>query len=75
MLNQSKCVHSSAAEVVGMAMQLMADSQPTAEDRDWLKSYVDTIAKLLFPLQSSRPDVFVGCVYQMQRHYKSIAER
>ena len=70
-----KEVYQSSAEVVGMAVKFMTDNDKTVEARDWKDTYLNNISKMLFGLQSAKPDQFINCVYKMQSHYKLLASR
>ena len=69
MTNESKQVYAPTAEVVGMAMTLIAAS---VNERGWLEEFMDNVAKML---QAAKPDKFINCVWGMQRHHAVIVDR
>ena len=75
MQNSAKEVHQSSAEVVGMAVKYLADTEKTVEGREWRDGYIDNISKMLLGLQGAKPDQFINCVYKMQIHYKPLGDR
>lgn len=75
MLKDYKETYAPAAEVVGMALKHMADTDKSTDAKKWLEVYTDNITKMLFGLHGAKPDQFVTCVHKMQQHYGPISDK
>nr|QOY44576.1 DNA-dependent protein kinase catalytic subunit [Alvinella pompejana] len=74
MQHTSKAVYMSSAEVVGMALKHMTETEKEEDDKTWHKEFIDHISSLLIGFQSNKPDRFISCVYGMQLHFPTIAD-
>jgi hypothetical protein len=74
MQNSYKVVYTSSAEVVGIALKYMTDTERD-EDAEWLTQYKDNVSHMLLSFHESKPDSFITCVHRMQQHYPAIVDR
>ena len=67
MTNNFKKVYAAAAEVVGMVLAYLAETEKETEGQ--FHNYIESC------LNKVKPDNFIVCVHCMQRHYTPIADR
>ena len=75
MQNPAKVVYTSSAEVVGITLKYLTDTERGSENTDWLTQYQENISNMLLSFQETKPDRFICCVHRMQLHYPAIADR
>ncbi|ELU11183.1 hypothetical protein CAPTEDRAFT_224273 [Capitella teleta] len=72
-MNQpDKQVYSASAEIVGMALSSL---QNTESDKEWCRAYGDNIQKMLLGIHGNKPDQFLTCVHCIQKHFSAFVER
>ena len=75
MTKKYKATYAPSAEVVGMVLKYLADTDKSADGKKWLEVYIDNIVKMLLGLQGAKPDQFIICVHKMQQHYGPVADK
>nr|XP_006812077.1 PREDICTED: DNA-dependent protein kinase catalytic subunit-like [Saccoglossus kowalevskii] len=65
-----KDVYAASAEVVGMVMKYMAEKEKVTDG-----TFHDNVFREISSSQSSRPEVFITCIYKVQLYYKPFTDR
>lgn len=67
MTNNARKIYAAAAEVVGMVLTYLAEKEKETEGpfHDYIESCLNRV----------KPDNFIVCVYNMQRHYPPVTDR
>lgn len=74
MTNELKVVYAAAAEVIGMTLKLLSESD---SDRDWFSVYIDNLSSMLLRMIDEKKKVgnFITCAHHIQLHYPPISDR
>lgn len=74
MRNEQKVVYTAAAEVIGMTLKLLSESN---FDRDWFSVYIDNVSSMVLRMvdEKKKTGNFITCAHRIQLHYPLISDR